>query len=129
MPVRCASVTPRGLAMCASCTFPPQDRVVVLAYHRGRKSLLNIVLGPAAGIPIIATNVGGIPEIVAGTDHRAGPADDAAGAGSSLANAIEGAGCCDGAGAPAAATPCAALHVERMARDVVAFYDDRRDAS
>lgn len=57
------------------------------AFRRGRvlvvpsraESFPYIVLeGAAAGLPLVATEVGGIPEIVAGTDTRLVPADDVA---------------------------------------------------
>ncbi len=101
------------------------------AFARGRilaipsrwESFPYIVLeAAAAAIPMITTSVGGIPEIVDGTDTRLVPPDDVP----ALAEAIEAA-----LADPVAASERAGrlrghvqerFTVERMARDVVDFY-------
>lgn len=76
----------------------------------------------AAGIPMITCNVGGIPEIVAGTDTRIVPPEDVAAIAEALTAAIE---------QPAEAVARARrlrtavqekFTVEKMTRDVVDFY-------
>ncbi len=101
------------------------------AFSRGRilvvpsrwESFPYIVLeAAAAGIPLITTSVGGIPEIVQGTDTGLVPTDDVPALAAAITRAIE---------APVEARERAArlraviqsrFTVERMARDVVEFY-------
>lgn len=71
-------------AMPARQVFP-RGRCLVVPSRT--ESFPYIVLeGAAAGLPLIATDVGGIPEIVAGTDTALLPSDDAM----ALANAMQG---------------------------------------
>jgi glycosyltransferase involved in cell wall biosynthesis len=76
----------------------------------------------AAGIPLVASHVGGIPEIVDGTDTPLVPIDDVGRLAAALRAAIEN---------PAAARARAQrlraevqnrFTVDRMAREVVHFY-------
>lgn len=114
-------------AMPAADAFRLARTVVVPSL---KESLPYVVLeAAAAGRPVVATDVGGIPEIVAGTDTPLVPAgDDAA-----LAAAIEGV-----LASPAAAQDKAhrlkssvaeRFTVERMAASILDFYTEQQWAS
>ena len=98
----------------------------VLVVPSRKESLPYVVLeAAAAGLPLIATSVGGIPEIVAGTDTPLIPPGDPA----ALAAAIE-AVTADPALAQERASRLRAVVSERftvgrMTADVLAFYGDR----
>jgi glycosyltransferase involved in cell wall biosynthesis len=101
----------------------------LLAVPSRQESFPYVVLeAGAAGIPLVATDVGGIPEIVAGTGHELVPAGDPA----ALAAAIR-ATLGDPAQARARAGRLTArvkerFTVEGMADGVLAFYGDRLGA-
>jgi glycosyltransferase involved in cell wall biosynthesis len=104
------------------------DKARVLAIPSRKESFPYIVLeAAAAGIPVVTTTVGGIPEIVRGSDTELVRPDDAPALASALLGAIE---------APAEAVARALrlresvqrrFTVERMARDVVDFYASARE--
>lgn len=113
-------------AMPASQAFPLGR---VLAVPSRAESFPYVVLeAGAAGMPLIATNVGGIPEIVAGTDTGLVPPDDETGLAGALQSALE-----DPAAARARAQRLR-VHVGKrftaagMTRAVLDFYADRRTA-
>lgn len=107
-------------AMPAAEAFPLGRNVVVPSF---KESLPYVVLEAAAtGRPLIATQVGGIPEIVAGTDTPlVPPGDDAA-----LAAAIEGVLADTAASADKArrlkSSIAERFTVERMAASILEFY-------
>jgi glycosyltransferase involved in cell wall biosynthesis len=122
----------RRLGLDAQVTFPgamPAARAFplgrVLAMPSRAESFPYIVLeAAAAGIPLVATAVGGIPEIVAGTDTKLVTADDVDALHAGLDAALR-----DPAGASARAATlrsavAARFTVARMAADVEAFYRD-----
>ena len=89
------------------------------------ESLPYIVLeAAAAGIPLVATAVGGIPEIVAGTDTALVPPDNAGALRDAIADAIDD--------LPAATARAARLQravaerftVERMTSAILALYGE-----
>lgn len=95
----------------------------VLAVPSRKESFPYIVLeAAAAGLPLVASHVGGIPEIIDGTDTPLVPIDDVGRLAAGLRAAIE-----DPAAAQVRAQQLRArVHsrftVDRMARDVVDFY-------
>lgn len=95
----------------------------LIAVPSRKESFPYIVLeAAAAGLPLVASHVGGIPEIVDGTDTPLVPIDDVARLAAALRAAIE-----DPAGARARAERLrtkvqSRFTVDRMARDVVDFY-------
>jgi glycosyltransferase involved in cell wall biosynthesis len=122
----------RRLGLDAQVTFPgamPAARAFplgrVLAMPSRAESFPYIVLeAAAAGIPLVATAVGGIPEIVAGTDTKLVTADDVDALHAGLDAALR-----EPAGASARAAMlrsavAARFTVARMAADVEAFYRD-----
>ncbi len=73
-------------AMPAAQAFP-LGRVIVVPSRK--ESFPYIVLeAAAAGIPVVSTNVGGIPEMVAGTDTHLVPPDDVPALAAAMARAI-----------------------------------------
>lgn len=100
------------------------DRARILAIPSRWESFPYIVLeAAAAGIPMITTDVGGIPEIVHGTDTQLVMPDDVPGLAEAIVDALD---------RPAEAVARAGrlreavkrrFTVERMARDIVDLYD------
>lgn len=97
----------------------------ILIVPSRKESLPYIVLeAAAAGVPLIATNVGGIPEIVDGSDTTLVPADDAAALARAVAVLLDD----PELAAARARRLYGAVHdrftVGRMADDIASFYDD-----
>ena len=107
-------------AMPAASAFP-QGRILVMPSRA--ESFPYIVLeAAAAGVPLIASDVGGIPEIVAGTDTKLVPAADVAALAAAIVAALD-----DGAATRARAARlrqavAANFTAAGMARAVVGFY-------
>ncbi len=113
------SVTFAG-AMPARDAFP---RGRVLAMPSRAESFPYIVLeAAAAGMPMIATDVGGIPEIVAGSAVRLLPPGDAAALASALSAALGDPGRARSDAADLQRRVADQFMADRMAADVVAFY-------
>lgn len=103
------------------------------AFARGRmlvvpsrkESFPYIVLeGAAAGLPLIATTVGGIPEIVEGSDTPLVPIDGVAELARAIRSAIENPAEAKARASRLQARVMSRFTVERMARDIVGFYGD-----
>jgi glycosyltransferase involved in cell wall biosynthesis len=99
------------------------DKGRVLAIPSRWESFPYIVLeAAAAGIPMIATSVGGIPEITAGTDSPLIPPGDVNALAEALTLSIEHPDEAVGRARRLRAAVEAKFTVERMTRDVVDFY-------
>lgn len=94
------------------------------------ESLPYIVLeAAAAGVPLIATNVGGIPEIVEGTPVGLVPPDDAAALAASLARALKEPQALAAAARELKRRVAACFSLRRMCDDVTDFYLDDVEAA
>jgi glycosyltransferase involved in cell wall biosynthesis len=119
-------------------TFPGAMPALT-AFNRGRmlvvpsraESFPYIVLeAAAAGIPLITTDVGGIPEIVGTRDDTSlVPPDDASALADAIKLVIEDPSAAKARARALRKRVAASFTVERMARDVVSFYDAVSGAS
>ena len=123
-----------GLSDCVSF---PGAMPAAKAFRRGRvlaipsraESFPYIVLeAAAAAIPLVTTEVGGIPEIVAGTDTRLIPPGDVAALRAALGEALGDRAAAAGRARRLRERVAARFTVERMTRDVVSFYEAVRSA-
>ncbi|MDZ4842412.1 MAG: glycosyltransferase family 4 protein [Hyphomicrobium aestuarii] len=107
-------------AMPAAEAFP---RGRVLAVPSLKESLPYIVLeAAAAAIPLVATNVGGIPEIVAGTDTALVAPGDVEALAASLAATLSDLDAATARAKRLKSSVAGRFTVERMTRDIVDFY-------
>ena len=87
------------------------------------ESLPYVILeAAAAGLPLIATNVGGIPEIVKGSDTQLVPADDAAGLHDAMLAFLSDPKSAKHRAEALRSIVHSRFSVETMARDVLKFY-------
>ena len=111
-------------AMPAAAAFP-LGRILVMPSRA--ESFPYIVLeAAAAGIPLIATAVGGIPEIVAGTDTALVPPEDVAALSHAIASALRDLPAAIGRASRLQMTIADRFTVDRMASDIQTFYFDVR---
>lgn len=104
----------------ASEAFPLARALVVPSL---KESFPYVVLeGAAAGLPVIATDVGGIPEMVAGTDTRLVPSGDAAALAGAMQDTLDDPEAARARAERFKANVAAKFTVERMAADIVDFY-------
>lgn len=123
-----------GLGLGSVVAFPgampareafPMGRV--LAMPSRAESFPYIVLEAAAArIPLIATEVGGIPEIVSGTDTRLIQPDDPGALVAALLDALDGPAAAQARAVRLADAVAQRFTVERMARDIGEFYQKVR---
>ena len=93
------------------------------------ESLPYVVLeAAAAGMPLITTGVGGIPEIVAGTDTPLLPPDDAGALANAILAHLETPDLSRNRAARLQAAVATRFTVARMTADVLAFYAERRQS-
>ena len=107
-------------AMPAAQAFP-QGRVLVMP-SRAESFPYLVLEAAAAGIPLIASKVGGIPEIVAGTDTVLVPPDDAAALAARIETALADPAATLARAARLKRAVSASFTVAGMARAVVQFY-------
>ncbi len=111
-------------AMPAALAFP-LGRMLVMPSRA--ESFPYIVLeAAAAGIPLIATAVGGIPEIVAGTDTPLVPAENVNALAGAISAVLERPAEAQARAARLRSAVEARFTVERMSSDIQAFYSDVR---
>lgn len=97
----------------------------ILVMPSRAESLPYIALEAAgAGLPLIATNVGGVPEIVAGTDTGLVPAGDSVALAAAMADALEGEIWAVDRAARLRLAISEGFTVSRMTAEVLAFYAD-----
>jgi glycosyltransferase involved in cell wall biosynthesis len=123
----------QDLNLSAVVTFPgalpaaqafPLGRVIVVPSRK--ESFPYIVLeAAAAGIPVVATDVGGIPEMVVGTDTALVPPDDVGALAMAMAQTVN-----DPASSAARAerlklAVARRFTVARMSEQIIGFYGDR----
>lgn len=102
----------------------------VLAMPSRAESFPYIVLeAAAAGIPLIATAVGGIPEIVTGTDTGLVAPDNADALSNALSAALKDQNASDAKAGRLKGSVAARFTVERMTTAVLDFYKSRLDQS
>jgi glycosyltransferase involved in cell wall biosynthesis len=107
-------------AMPAALAFA-LGRIIVVPSRN--ESFPYIVLeAAAAGVPLIATDVGGIPEIVAGTDTALIPADDVAALTQAIRHAVETGPQAEERAGRLRASVAARFTREQMTREITAFY-------
>lgn len=101
-----------------------------LAVPSLKESFPYIVLeGAAAGLPLVATNVGGIPEIVHGTDTALVQAGDARALCDALSAAVLERDAALARAQRLREKVARQFTVERMAHDILGFYDEPRTAA
>ncbi|MDX2308533.1 MAG: glycosyltransferase family 4 protein [Hyphomicrobium sp.] len=94
-----------------------------------KESFPYVVLeGAAAGLPLVATDVGGIPEIVRGTDTSLIPAGDAKALRDALAVAVSERDAALARARRLRETVASQFTVERMTRDILGFYAEAKAA-
>ena len=97
----------------------------VLAVPSRAESLPYIVLeAAAAGVPVVATNVGGIPEIVEGSDTRLVAAGDVNALACALAHALDDPAASDARAGRLNEAVARRFTVEAMTKSVLTFYRD-----
>jgi glycosyltransferase involved in cell wall biosynthesis len=121
-----------SLGLGARVTFPgampaakafPLGRILVMPSRA--ESFPYIVLeAAAAGIPLVATNVGGIPEIVSGTDTALVTPDNVAALRQSIDAALADPAAALARAARLKSAVAARFTVDRMANDIATFYQD-----
>jgi glycosyltransferase involved in cell wall biosynthesis len=110
-------------AMPAAQAFP-LGRVIVIPSRK--ESFPYIVLeAAAAGIPVIATDVGGIPEMVAGTDTSLVPPDDVSALAVAMAQAIDDPVGCAARAERLKLAVARRFTVSHMSGQILDFYRDR----
>lgn len=99
----------------------------VLAVPSRKESLPYVVLeAAAAGVPVVATDVGGIGEIVAGTDTALIPAGDEAALAAALASVIDHPEMAQARAGRLRRSVQDRFTIRRMCADILAFYAENR---
>jgi glycosyltransferase involved in cell wall biosynthesis len=118
------------LGLAGSVAFPgampaprafPQGRILVVPSRK--ESFPYVVLeAAAAAMPLVSTNVGGIPEIVAGTDTGLIPADDVAALAAAILDAVAHPALAQARADRLKTAVAARFTVQQMTCDILAFY-------